>query len=135
MNARFMTVLIAGIDIWAVLFIVHYRPTPTWEATVVTNGNQQTTQLAGASKPVEIWVADDQSIGLWPERSKPISMEQMQAYLQRLRDEGQHVEVRLLCDRSLTLERWGRVAIGLGSSVDEIRVAPLPSEGPAAAGR
>ena len=126
MNRQLLTIMMAGIDLWAVLFVLHYRTTQPWDVSVVITNPDQPPR-ATLADPVPIWMTRDE-LGVWPDMRHSLTIEAVQALLAKRAADCQRVEVRLLCDPSLSLRQWGRVAFALSRHAEEIRIAPLPED-------
>ena len=132
MSRQLLTIMIAGIDIWAMLYALerHDRTQQTatqpWDVSVVISDIDPRPRMT-LSRPEQIWVTADQ-LGIWPNTKHALTLEQVQRHLACQAAKGERIEVRLLCDPSLSLQQWGRVALALSRFAEEIRVAPLPEQ-------
>lgn len=132
MSRQLLTIMIAGIDIWAMLYALehHQKSQETayqpWDVSVVISNPDQPAKMTLA-RPEQIWVTAER-MGIWPNTERALTLAQVKEHLARQGAMGQRVEVRLLCDPSLSLQQWGRVALALSRHAEEIRIAPMPDQ-------
>lgn len=124
MNRQLLTIMLCGIDLWVVLFVLERQPVSPWDISVVISNPDQPPRMTLAD-PVQVWLKPE-GLGLWPDTGQSRPLAHVQAYLAHQAAEGKRVEVRLLCDPSLSLRHWGEVALALSPYAEEIRIAPLP---------
>lgn len=126
MNRNLLLSLVAGVDIWAILFVLHFHP-PTNSDVLLSMQSKQRQQIPSETTPVQIWITAD-GRGLWPDRNRRLKLEQLTAHLDRLAAAGEPVDVRLLCDRRLTIDDWRSTAAAISAHADTLRLAPLPDD-------
>ncbi|MEZ5940650.1 MAG: hypothetical protein R3C18_04610 [Planctomycetaceae bacterium] len=126
MNRNLLLSLVAGVDIWVILFILHQHP-PTNSDLLLTIRTKQSQALPPDQESIQIWIRRG-TLGLYPDTETPWTLDKMGAYLDRQSASGRPVDVRLLCERTLTLDDWREVASELSIHADSLRLAPLPEE-------
>ncbi len=127
MSKNLMLILIAGVDIWAALLITQIRKkAQPWEVSMAISDQQATAGLTRA-EPIQIWMTRNGDIGFWPERNRPRTLKEVNDRLRRraVQAPEKRLEVRLLCDRELTIHEWGRIALQLSRHAEAIRIGPL----------
>ena len=127
MSKNLMLILVAGVDIWAALLITQVRKTTQpWEVSMAISDSSQGSNLT-ATTPIQIWMTANGEIGFWPERNRPLTLRQTSYRLQQhaAQNPSERLEVRLLCDRQLTIQQWGHVALELSRHAEAIRIGPL----------
>lgn len=125
-----LTIMLAGVDIWAMLFVVHYGNARLRDVSLVISSPDQPPGFA-QSEPLQVWLTGA-AMGIWPHRDQPLALEEVKQRLSRLASGGRRVELRLLVQPDLSLRQWGRVALELSPHAEDIRIAPLPRAPPAA---
>lgn len=125
--SRNMMMMAAGVDIWAALFLVQLlRPEPAWEASVTMQSKTRPMVASADDEPLAIWVTSA-GMGIWPDRSRNMTIEQLREQVRQVaRERGEPIPLRLLCDPTLEIRQWSRVAVRLSADVRQVHIAPLP---------
>ena len=135
MSKKLLVILVAGVDLWAALLVTQIqRRRAAWEVSMAISDRSAATPVTAAA-PVQIWVRAGQ-LGLWPATDQPLTLAQIRRYLEATAAQSRtRLEVRLLCDRRLTIDQWSQTALAIAEFAEEIRLAPLPEDAGAIAGR
>jgi hypothetical protein len=126
MSKKLLVILVAGVDLWAALFVTLIRERrANWEVSMAISDRSAPVTISAAT-PIQIWVREGQ-VGLWPAVDQPLTLDQVRRHLEATaaRQPGR-LEVRLLCDPRLTIDQWGQTALAVATVAEEIRIAPLP---------
>lgn len=128
MSKKLLVILVAGVDLWAALLVTQIeRRRTAWEVSMAIS-DRSAAAAVSAAVPVEIWVREGQ-IGLWPATQTPLTLAQLRRHLAATAAQSdRRLEVRLLCDRRLTIDQWSQTALAVAEVAEAIRVAPLPEE-------
>ncbi len=125
LNRNLLTILVAGVDIWAILFILHFhRPIP-WEVSLAVSGPESGPVAPVSSDPVQVRIGPD-GVALYPDPDVAPNLTAVRTYLHHKQQQGDYVVVRLLCSQTAKLEDWGPLARSLTEFADEISIAPAP---------
>lgn len=124
MNRQTLTIVMAGIDIWAILFVLHHQARSPRDVRVAITSPDAPAQPS-LDEPLLIWVTPH-GVGLWPDRKHPWPLDALSRQVAARACEGRPVDVRLLCEPSLSLRQWGRVALAISDHAASVSIAPLP---------
>lgn len=132
MSRNMMMMMAAGVDIWAALFLVQLlRPEPAWEASVTMQSKNRPDAVSSEEEPLSIWISS-KGMGIWPDCSRNMTIEELQAQVKRVaKERGEPIPLRLLCDPTLEIRHWSKVAVKLSADVRQVHIAPLPDSAPA----
>lgn len=130
MNNRLMFLLIFAADVWAAMFMLHFKKpsnTGTWEVSVALT-NPNAASGPPPNETVQVWVRQQGQLGLWPETTRSMEMEHVVSAITDTKSRlGQPPEIRVLCDPAMTMQEWGPVVLELAPHAASLSIAPLPA--------
>ena len=125
MNKNLLMILIAGVDIWAILFVVHLKPNSAWEVSLATANHESTDPTTTATlSPIEVRVTREK-VELWPHH-EATDLTTVLKVLEQRRQSGEYLDIRLLCGDGLAIRDWGPTAAALAEIADELSIGPDP---------
>lgn len=123
-SSRTVIAFMACVDIWVVVFVLHRGAAQVPDVSLAISKAGEPAGFA-QREPLQVWVTE-RGLGLWPRTDQPLSLEEVEKYLDKQTENSRRVELRLLVDPELSLRQWGRIALELSRHAEDIRVAPLP---------
>jgi len=123
-SSRAVIAFMACVDIWVVVFVLHRGAAQVPDVSLAISKAGEPAGFAQV-EPLQVWVTES-GLGLWPRTDQPLSVQEVEKYLDKQAENSRRVELRLLIDPELSLRQWGRIALELSPHAEDIRVAPLP---------
>ena len=107
LNRNLLTILVAGVDIWAILFILHFhRPIP-WEVSLAVSGPESGPVAPVSSDPVQVRIGPD-GVALYPDPDVAPNLTAVRTYLHHKQQQGEHEDqAQHLAVAEHTRAYWG----------------------------
>lgn len=126
MNKNLLLILVAGVDIWAALFITQLnQPANHWAVSLAIS--DQITQAATTTQPIQIWMRKNGSMGIYPRTGQTMTVDAVCECVEAAgRDTD--ISVRLLCEPNMEFQDWSPLVLRLAKHTRRLSLAPLPIE-------